>query len=92
MSIGSAPEPNRGAILVPKIKALCSPLRVALPCVGVDGCGHALAHLDVTVISCNVYDLDDRYKEYLTQHFDGDVETLRLGKLEGDLTKVKLDQ
>ena len=59
---------------------------------GVDGCGHALAHFDVNVISCNVYDLDDRYHEYLTQHLDGDVETLRLGKLEGDLTKVQLDQ
>ena len=77
---------------MPKIKALSRPLRVALPCVGVDGCGHALAHLDVKVISCNVYDLGDRYNKYLTQHFDGDVETLRLGKLEGDLTKVTLDQ
>jgi len=92
MSIGSVPEPNMWSNVAPKIKALSRPLRVALPCVGVDGCGHALAHLDVKVISRNVYDSDDRYKEYLTQHFDGDVETLRLGKLEGDLTNVKLDQ
>ena len=74
------------------IPSLKRPLRVAMPCVGVDGCGTALSAMKVKFVACNVYDLDERYKGYLEDHLKGRHDGLFLGKTKGDLTKVNLGE
>ena len=56
------------------------PLRVAMPCVGIDGCGTALDAMGVDFIPYNVYDLDERYKSHLVEHFKNPADGLFLGK------------
>ena len=54
---------------LPAIPELGRPLRVVMPCVGIDGCGHALSSMKVKFTPKNVWDLESGYKEVLTKHF-----------------------
>ena len=76
--------------LIPLLPRLQRPLRVAMPCVGIDGCGTALDAMGVDFIPCNVYDLDARYKDHLVEHFKNPADGLFLGKREGYLTTLEL--
>ena len=43
-------------------------LRVACPCMGIDGCGHALQVMSVPAIMVNCFDLESDYLGHLTSH------------------------
>ena len=91
LQIGETPEPMQ--LPVSPIWGLARPLRVALPCCGIDGCGRALEQLQVPFSACNVYDLQSGYLSYLTQHFSelgmtGSVPNL--GQLAGDLLRIPI--
>ena len=62
------PEPNTWSEIIGRVPAPPRPLKVAMPCVGIDGCGTALKQLGVPFQGCHVFDLDTRYLEYLQQH------------------------
>ena len=75
---------------LPKLRR---PLRVVLPCVGIDGCTHALQEMGIDVEATNVYDLIDGYDELLRHHYEACskvVPQLHLGPELGDITKVAL--
>ena len=80
------PEPNTWSEIIGRVPALPRPLKVAMPCVGIDGCGTALKQLGVPFQGCHVFDLDTRYLEYLQQHLP-DAMNLRVGPVDGDLLK-----
>ena len=54
--------------LIPLLPRLQRPLRVAMPCVGIDGCGTALDAMGVDFIPCNICDHDTRYEDHLVKH------------------------
>ena len=86
----SKPVTTKWDVLAPKLPKLSRPLRVAMPCVGIDGCGAALEALGTEYTPCNVYDLDQRYSDYLTGHFKNPADGLFLGPVAGDVTQVAL--
>ena len=88
----SKPLPIKWADHFPPLPKLNRPLRVAMPCVGIDGCGEAFDTMGVDFIPCNVYDLDKRYEQHLIGHFKNPADGLFLGKTQGDLTTVNLQQ
>ena len=89
--ITNIPEPNQWSTLLPTLAKLPRKLRVAMPCVGIDGCGAALDNMHVEFEACNVFDLEERYEDYLKEHFEaGGYETIAVGKKTGDLARVKL--
>ena len=57
-----------------------------MPCVGVDGCGHALKALKIKYVARHVYDLEAGYKDALAAHLGPNV--AKLGKKDGDLTQA----
>jgi hypothetical protein len=69
-------------------------LRIAAPCVGVHGCGHALHDMmQVPSDTINVYDLDEAYLPALVTHLrQAGMENIlvNLGKVAGDILKVPL--
>ena len=68
------------------------PLRIALPCVGIDGCTRALAELGVPFEPVNVYDIEPGVKEVLLAHHGDKVkDQLFLGPVKGDLTRAHGD-
>ena len=83
------PEPNTWSEIIGRVPALPRPLKVAMPCVGIDGCGTALKQLGVPFQGCHVFDLDTRYLEYLQQHLP-DAMNLRVGPVDGDLLKADI--
>ena len=84
------PQPNRWEELLPAVPPLGRKLRVALPCIGIDGCGTALRVLRVPHVANNVRDLESRYSQYLESHLDMDGSCKpRLGP-SGDLLKHDL--
>ena len=80
------PEPNTWSEIIGRVPTPPRPLKVAMPCVGIDGCGTALKQLGVPFQGCHVFDLDTRYLEYLQQHLP-DAMNLRVGPVDGDLLK-----
>ena len=54
--------------LFPKPAELDRRLRIACPCVGIHGCGHALQSMATGADSVLVYDLQAGYKNYLLDH------------------------
>ena len=63
-------------------------LRVAVPCCGIDGAGHALNFLKVPYVPLNVFDLEEGYAACLQEGFAaiGAPQTiLNLGKVAGNL-------
>ena len=66
--IAGIPEPNAWGTMLPPIQ-LPRKLRLALPCVGIDGCGPALQAMQVRVTSCNVFDLEQGYETFLKNTF-----------------------
>ena len=66
------------------------PLFVAMPCVGIDGCGTALQHMKVPFFGNNVMDLEKRYRPYLEEHLGHD--RLHLGHQAGDVTALPLEK
>ena len=83
--------------LFPKPAELDRRLRIACPCVGIHGCGHALQSMATGADSVLVYDLQAGYKNYLLDHLQAggmrlqDI-VLNLGKKAGDLMKVPLSE
>ena len=68
-------------------------VNVACPCMGIDGCGHALQAMSVPSSMLNCYDLEVSYRSALTQHLMDmgmNVIELNLGKKAGDLLEVPL--
>jgi len=55
--------------LLTMAKSFARPLRIALPCCGVDGCTEALENLGIPFLPVNVYDLEDKYQETLRTHY-----------------------
>jgi site-specific DNA-cytosine methylase len=89
---GTPPPPN-WAEFIEQIPPLGRRLRVASPCVGIHGCGHALAAMNVPTDSTNVYDLEAGYTAVLyNQLREMGMEgiTLHLGKSIGNLLNVAL--
>lgn len=69
-------------------------LRIACPCIGIDGCGHALEVMKVPTDVLNAYDLQDMYVGALSRHLaEMGMETIRLnlGPESGDILKVPLE-
>ena len=46
--------------------------------------------MGVNCVPCNVYDLEEGYSAHLIKHFDNPADGLHLGKHEGDVTQVML--
>ena len=68
-------------------------LRVATPCMGIDGAGHALKLLKCPADIINCYDLEDSYRSCLTKHLHSmgmQVVELHVGKIDGNLLSVPL--
>ena len=74
----------------PDLAKFKCPLHVAMPCIGIDGCGTALQHMDVRFKANNVFDLEHRYRDYLEKHLRGT--PLHLGKSAGDVNQVHMEQ
>jgi len=73
--------------------SLARPIRIAMPCIGIDGCGRALELGQVPYGACNVFDLEDGYRKHLQHHFEdsvGEPPVLHLGKVEGDILQCAL--
>lgn len=85
---GSPPEPNNWASMVAPLGTFARPLHVAMPCVGIDGCGTALKLMSVPFVANNVMDIEGRYEEYLTQHLGQS--NLHLGPTKGDVNSISL--
>ena len=88
------PEPIDFRVYAKKMPDLGRPLRVALPCSGIEGCGEAMYQGGTNFEGCNVWDLEDGYKEYLENHFEeatGKIPELHLGKEKGDMLEVPLE-
>ena len=67
------------------------PLRLALPCVGIDGCTHACAELGIPFQAVNVFDVEPGVQEPLSHHHGRQVaEQFHLGPVDGDVTKVAI--
>ena len=79
------PEPNAWSELVPQVR-LHRPLKVSMPCVGIDGCGYALDAIGPEYQAVNVYDLEARYEQHLRSHLGPNC-VLHLGSEAGDLTQ-----
>jgi len=82
-----------GKHVLPKVKELGRPIRISLPCVGVDGCTTALEAIGVPFQPVNVYDLVSEYGETLEAHYkeagvEMEVYTPHLGPEKGDITKM----
>lgn len=85
----TALQPNDWKQQCPAIpKKWNRPLRVAMPCVGIDGAGAALGHLGVKWVPNNVYDLEGRYRDHLSCLMIGC--PLHLGPTDGDVCRVDL--
>ena len=78
---------SRAAPALPRFKEA---LRVAIPCCGIDGAGHALQAMNVNFQCCMVYDLEQGYLDHL-QNLMPD-STIHVGKKRGDVTAVPLDK
>lgn len=87
MSTSCPPNPNVWAQLFGQVPTLGRPLRVALPCCGIDACGIALDSLGVRWQACYVYDIERRYEKYLKARFSPAAEGLCVGD-GGDVTRL----
>ncbi len=88
------PEPPAWSHLV-NLHKPGRPIKVALPCVGIDGCTRALQLLGVEFKAVNVYDVEARYRNLLQQHFAEACPaeacpTLHLGRKAGDVLQLDL--
>ena len=81
---------NNWTSVAPKLRKFACPLRVTLPCAGIDGAGHALKAMGISFQGTNVYDLEEGYRAHLQKLMPG--AELRLGKQEGDITMVPLEE
>ena len=81
---------NNWTSVAPKLRKFARPLRVTLPCAGIDGAGHALKAMGISFQGTNAYDLEEGYRAHLQKLMPG--AELRLGKQEGDITMVPLEE
>ena len=66
-------------------------LRLAVPCVGIDGCSRALDRLRVSTRLMNAYDIEPNLKDLLSGHPNvAALSDLHLGPVGGDVTRVPL--
>ena len=80
--------------VLPPLPTLARRLKVAIPCCGIDGCGHALSEMGVSADMTNVYDVIGGYTKVLEKHMreaGQNIIKLNLGPIHGDLTKVNAD-
>ena len=87
------PLPDYGAYFQ-ELPSLGRRLRICCPCVGIDGCGHALQAMQCPSDMHNVYDLEESYREALLHHFQEmgmEVVHLNLGKVAGNVLNVALE-
>ena len=67
--------------------------RIAVPCLGIDGLGHALKVMRLGADLINCYDLEESYRHALTKHLQELGMThpkLHLGRVAGDLVPASL--
>lgn len=91
--VSATPPLPKWSDFFPPLPALGRRLKVACPCMGVDGCGHALQAMSVQADMENCYDLEEAYRGALTQHLSDmgmDVIRLNLGREAGNLLTVPL--
>ena len=67
--MSSVPEGTAWRKKLPDIPKLGRPLKVALPCVGIDGCTHALHIMETDFQPTNIYDVESGYDALLQQHY-----------------------
>ena len=85
------PCPNVWSEVCPALDHnLRQPLRVSLPCAGIDGAGFAFDAMSIGWRACNIFDIDGRYEAHLHAHLPVGSEKPHLGKIRGDCTKLKL--
>ena len=68
-------------------------IRIAAPCIGINGCGHAFRQMGVPAEYVHAYDLEAGYSHYLEQFFESigmEFISMNVGKSAGDLLKVPL--
>ena len=93
--VAQCPPLPRWQDYFPPMPSLGRRIKVACPCIGIDGCGHSLQAMSVPADMDNVYDLQDSYREALTQHLTEmgmDVIQLNLGKHAGNLMNCCLEK
>lgn len=83
------PNPNDWKTMVEPLGKFPRKVYVAMPCVGIDGCGHALSHMGMKFEANNIMDIESRYEHYLTQHLHTKVHA---HKTHGDITKLDFSQ
>jgi site-specific DNA-cytosine methylase len=74
----------------PRVPDLGRRLRLACPCIGIDGCGHALKSMGCPSDVLNAYDLEGTYYDALKKHFQEmgmEIMDLHLGEV-GNLLDV----
>lgn len=87
-----APTPVAYQKYLEPLPKLSRKLRVAQPCVGMDY-GEAWSVMEVGCEPCNIYDVEERYREALgTMIWEkhGVRPMLHMGKVEGDVSKARL--
>ena len=67
--MNSVPEGTAWHTKLPDIPKLGRPLKVALPCVGIDGCTHALQIMETDFQLTNMYDVESGNDALLKQHY-----------------------
>ena len=67
----------------------CGPLTLALPCIGIDACGHALRQLGVAFFVKYAYDILFYLAGPLTA-LHGDIDHFHLGSIDGDLLSADI--
>ena len=92
--VRSCPPVPNFARFFPEVPPLGRKLRVACPCIGIDGCGHALQSMGCPTQVFNAYDLEPSYFHALQKHFRDmgmEVIDLHLGEKLGNLVNVALN-
>lgn len=84
------PQPNVWEDKVPILGVPSRTINVAVPCVGIDGCGEALKKLGDKYVGVHVMDIEKRYQEHLSKHLPKG-SFIQVGA-EGDVSKLDLDR
>jgi len=66
--VDATPTPPDFSAFFEGLPKLGRPLRLASPCVGISGSGHALDCMEAPYVYNNVFDLEGRYHHYLLEH------------------------
>ena len=78
-----------------KLPSLGRPIRIATPCMGIDGCGFSCQLMNVAAQMVNCYDVEESYYDHLMHHLQDlgqENIQLHLGKVAGDIARIPLAQ